>query len=294
MQSRCVMLVPYTSTPLMLLHLYASIRSAGPASPKDVESEKLRRKLTPRHQFHHTRSWDLLGYFVPLYLSPFLYFGGKHDVLTAAALFSLAVRTKSQLSDLLKRMSLNVGVSFGLHVRWLFFSVSLLAFLVGLVLSEGPASVLFACLVDTMIRIWYDDTIRMFSLQSGAFGIRQISETQVSISLSVEQKRDSIVSLQNDSEPSAPPISDPLPRESKLRRPSILKDSSRFSEADIDRAALAKVAGESNPAASRMPHLWTRTTATPSEPLGDINLLRRSSALSFDSLADEEDNDLWL
>ncbi|KAH7977134.1 hypothetical protein HPB51_027007 [Rhipicephalus microplus] len=86
--------------------------------------------------------------------------------------------------------------------------------------------------------------------------------------------------------PSAPPISDPLPPESKLRRPSILKDSSRFSEADIDRAAVAKVAGESNPAASRMPHLWTRTTATPSVPLGDINLRRRSSALSFDSLAD--------
>lgn len=143
---------------------------------------------------------------------------------------------------------------------------------------------------------------------------------RVSISLSAEQKRDSFVSLQNDSEiqrhgsdastkddkptrkrrpsvvfitalesqPSAPPILDPLPPESKLRRPSILKDSSRFSEADIDRAALAKVAGESNPAASRMPHLWTRTTATPSVPLGDINLRRRSSALSFDSLADEE------
>ncbi|KAL3187060.1 hypothetical protein MRX96_025997 [Rhipicephalus microplus] len=201
------------------------------ASPKDVEREKLRQKLTPRHRFHHTRSWDLLGYFVPLYLSPFLYFGEKgaylyaaflplswwvvgtlpkalagfvpvvllpllrleaddnfvaryysHDVLTAVALFSLAVRTKSQLSDLLKRMSLNVGLSFGLHVRWLFFSVSLLAFLVGLVLSEGPASVLFACLVDTMIRIWYDDTIRMFSLQSGAFGIRRVSETHGSLS----------------------------------------------------------------------------------------------------------------
>ncbi|XP_075744073.1 uncharacterized protein LOC142802882 [Rhipicephalus microplus] len=143
-------------------------------------------------------SWWLVGTlpkalagFVPVVLLPLLRLEAddnfvaryySHDVLTATALFLLAVRTKSQLSDLLKRMSLNVGLSFGLHVRWLFFSVSLLAFLVGLVLSEGPASVLFACLVDTMIRIWYDDTIRMFSLQSGAFGIRRVSETHGSLS----------------------------------------------------------------------------------------------------------------
>ncbi|KAL1478202.1 hypothetical protein MTO96_016390 [Rhipicephalus appendiculatus] len=323
-------------------------------------------------------------------------------------------------------MSLNVGLSFGLHVRWLFFSVSLLAFLVGLVLSEGPASVMFACLVDTMIRIWYDDTVRMFSLQSSAFGIRRVSETRgslsgseqqpidqqttsesskyhtgsesrpesmetvavavqkgaattategqpdpttagqtrhrVSISLSADhQKRDSIVSPQNDSEmqrrgsdtltkddkltrkrrpsvvfvtaleseaspsdakylsakpsalstsdlqppetkprrpsilkdssrfpePSASSTSDLQPPESKPRRPSILKDSSRFPEAGIDRAALAKVDGESNTASSRMPLLLARST-TPSVPLGYVNVRRRSSAQSLDSLADEE------
>ncbi|KAL1478204.1 hypothetical protein MTO96_016391 [Rhipicephalus appendiculatus] len=64
MQSRCVMLVPYMSTPLAFLHLYAphTKRRTG------------------------ARSWELLGYFVPLYLSPFLYFGGKGAYLFAAFL----------------------------------------------------------------------------------------------------------------------------------------------------------------------------------------------------------------
>ncbi|XP_049520753.1 uncharacterized protein LOC125944379 [Dermacentor silvarum] len=120
---------------------------------------------------------------------------GPRDVLTAAALFSLALRAKSLLSVLLTRLSLSVGLSFGLHVRWLFFSVSLLAFLAALVLSEGPAAVLFACLIDTVMRIGQDDAVLMFDRQGFDFGLRRrSSDARVSISLDADrQERESIL-----------------------------------------------------------------------------------------------------
>ncbi|XP_070389113.1 uncharacterized protein [Dermacentor albipictus] len=190
-------------------------RESSKASFKDAASEKSSAKVSQKPHLNRKSPWKHLGYLLPVYLSPFLYYGGKGyylftvllplgwwalgtlprplvgflpvvllplfqleavdqfaaryfcgDVLTAAALFSLALHAKSLLSVLLTRLSLSVGLSFGLHVRWLFFSVSLLAFLAGLVLSEGAAAVLFASLVDTVMRIGHEDAARIFALQT--------------------------------------------------------------------------------------------------------------------------------